>query len=224
MHLKWMLRLPCCKGKVPDINKAARMRRLILAQGIALLAAVSASGVTLDVPRLSAPAFADREASGDTAIPANVHDNLRRFRLELAFDATPSNNVQVAFGRDAAPLDGKLAAEETDFIIGWDSGEWFLRPSGLKVRHAFAPADGQTARNRTLTAAIIVNTQGTPTAASFADDAGGVILDGLALDPPPAWLAPERWNLLRVTVRGTEVAEEDVKVRFLPDGATIILR
>ncbi len=199
------------------------MQQAIRALVIAFLA-LSASAVMLDVPRLTAPAFADREASGDAAIPVNVHENLRRFRLELAFDAAPSNNVQVAFGRDAEPLDGKLAAEETDFIIGWDSGEWFLRPSGLKDRHAFAPADGQTARNRKLTAAIIVNTQGTPTAASFADDAGAIVFGGLSLAPPPAWLSPERWNLLRVTVRGSDVTEEDVKVRFLTDGATIILR
>jgi len=195
----------------------------ILAPALASLV-LPAWAITLDVPRLPAPIFVDREASGDSAIPANAHENLRRFRLELAFSATPSNNVQVAFGRDAEPLDGKLAAEETDFIIGWDSGEWFLRPAGLKDRHVYAPADGLTARSRTLTAIITVSTRGTPKTITFSDDAGAFAFDGLALDPLPSWLAPENWNLLRVTVRGTEVAEEDAKVRFLPDGATIILR
>ncbi len=65
-----------------------RIFHLSLAQAAALLTVVSASAVTLDVPRLSAPVFADREVSGDAAIPANARDNLRRFRLELAFDAT----------------------------------------------------------------------------------------------------------------------------------------
>ena len=65
-----------------------RIFHLPLAQAAALLTVVSASAVTLDVPRLPAPAFADREVSGDAAIPATVHDNLRRFRLELTFDAT----------------------------------------------------------------------------------------------------------------------------------------
>ena len=191
----------------------------------ATLAFVStAPALTLDVTRLSAPTFADREVSGDAAIPANVHDNLRRFRLELTFDATPSNNVQIAFGRDAEPLDGALAAEETAFIIGWDSGEWFLRPAGLKERFVHAPADGQTPRQRTLRAAIRVNTQGAPTAVEFSDDAGNFTFEGLPPAPPPLWLAPENWNLLRVTVRGAAIAEEDVRVRFLPDGATIILR
>ena len=189
-----------------------------------VLLPLAAAAATLDVPRLPSPVFADREVSGDATLPTGIQDDLRRFRLELSFDATPTNNVQVAFGRDAEPLDGALAAEETAFIIGWDSGEWFLRPAGLKERFVHAPADGQTPRQRNLRAAIRVNTQGTPTAVEFSDDAGAFAFDGLALDPPPSWLAPENWNLLRVTVRGTEVAEEDVKVRFLPDGATIILR
>ena len=186
--------------------------------------ALTATAVTLDVPRLPPPVFADHEASGDAAIPASARDNLRRFHLVLSFDATPSNNVQIAFGHDAEPLDGTLAAEETSLIIGWDSGEWFLRPAGLRERFVHAPADGQTYQRRTLRAAIRVNTQGAPTAVEFSDDAGGFAFDGFPPAPPLLWLAPENWNLLRVTVRGTAIAEEDVKVRFLSDGATVILR
>ena len=189
-----------------------------------VLLPLAAAAATLDVPRLPSPVFADREVSGDATLPTGIQDDLRRFRLELSFDATPTNNVQVAFGRDAEPLDGALAAEETAFIIGWDSGEWFLRPAGLKERFVHAPADGQTPRQRTLRAAIRVNTQGTPTAVEFIDDAGAFAFDGLPPAPPPLWLAPNNWNLLRVTVRGAAIAEEDVRVRFLPDGATVILR
>ena len=189
-----------------------------------VLLPLAAAAATLDVPRLPSPVFADREVSGDATLPTGIQDDLRRFRLELSFDATPTNNVQVAFGRDAEPLDGALAAEETAFIIGWDSGEWFLRPAGLKERFVHAPADGQTPRQRTLRAAIRVNTQGTPTAVEFIDDAGAFAFDGLPPAPPPLWLTPDNWNLLRVTVRGAAIADEDVRVRFLPDGATIILR
>ena len=189
-----------------------------------VLLPLAAAAATLDVPRLPSPVFADREVSGDATLPTGIQDDLRRFRLELSFDATPTNNVQVAFGRDAEPLDGALAAEETAFIIGWDSGEWFLRPAGLKERFVHAPADGQTPRQRNLRAAIRVNTQGTPTAVEFSDDAGAFAFEGLPPAPPPLWLAPDNWNLLRVTVRGAAIADEDVRVRFLPDGATIILR
>jgi hypothetical protein len=190
----------------------------------AVTLAATAPALTLDVPRLPSPTFADREVSGDAALPGNASANLRRFRLELAFTATPSNNVQIAFGHETTPLDGHLAAEETAFIIGWDSGEWFLRPAGLKERFVHAPADGHMPQRRTLRAAIRANTQGIPTAVEFSDDTGTFAFEGLPLEPLPSWLTPENWNLLRVTVRGAAIAEEDAKVRFLPDGATIILR
>ena len=119
-----------------------RIFHLPLAQAAALLTVVSASAVTLDVPRLPSTVFADREVSGDAAIPAGARDNLRRFRLEIA----------------------------------------------------------------------------------LIDDAGTFAFEGISPAPPPLWLTPDNWNLLRVTVRGVAVAEEDVRVRFLPDGATIILR
>ena len=213
------------KGKLSEVNMVKRNYHLpLLAQAAALLMAASSSAVTLDVPRQPAPTFADREATGDIAISGSAFHDLRRFRLELAFKATPSNNVQVAFGRDGSPLDGHLAAEETAFIIGWDSGEWFLRPVGLRTRLTFIPNDVQTSRRRTLKATIRVNTAGTPASVAFGDDVGAFAFEGLSLNPPPSWLAPEDWNLLRVTVRGADEAAENVEARFLPDGAVIILR
>ena len=101
---------------------------------------LSAAAVTLDVARLPEAAFADREVSGDATLPANRLDQLRTFRLEMTFESNSSNNVQVAFGCDAMPADGALAAEETDFIVGYDCGEWFLRPQGLRERYAVAAA------------------------------------------------------------------------------------
>ena len=47
------------------------------------------------------------------------------FRLTMEFDSTPSNNVQIAFGRDS-DADGVLSADETDMILAWDCGEWML--------------------------------------------------------------------------------------------------
>ncbi len=61
------------------------------------LSALSAAAVTVDVPQLPAPAFSGWEVSSDTALPSNRTNELRVFRLELTFDATPSNNVQVAY-------------------------------------------------------------------------------------------------------------------------------
>ena len=186
------------------------------------LSALSAAAVTLDVARLPEPSFADREVSGDVALPANRLDLLRTFRLEMTFDSTPSNNVQVAFGRDTMPADGALAAEETDFIVGWYCGEWFLRPQGLKERHTFSPA--VTNGTRTLTMEIPVSSQGAPKSVAFRDGAAAFTFPGLALSPVPEWLTPDIWTCLRVTVRGYTGTNENVRARFLPDGAVVILR
>ena len=194
-------------------------RRLLL---LAALAAGSAGAVTLDVARLPAPAFADREVSGDASLPANRLDDMRTFRLEMTFNSTPSNNVQVAFGRDALPADGALAAEETDFIVGWDCGEWFLRPQGLRETHVLTPADAPGPR--TLSMEIRVDAQGEPKSVTFKDGAGVFVFPGLALSPVPEWLKPDLWTCLRVTARGYTGTNETVRAMFLKDGARIILR
>ncbi len=196
------------------------MRKLCL---LALsLSALSAVAVTLDVARLPGPSYADREVSSDVALPANRTENLRVFRIEMTFDATASNNVQVAFGRDNMPADGALAAEETDFIIGWDCGEWFIRPQGLRERCAVAAA--VTNGTHTLTAAIRVTSQGVCLPPVFKDGAAAFAFSGLALTPFPDWLKPDLWTHLRVTVRGGSAANETLSARFLPDGARIIIK
>jgi hypothetical protein len=184
--------------------------------------ALSSAAVTLDVARLPEPSYADCEVSQDSALPANRTENLRVFRLEMTFDATPSNNVQVAFGRDSLPADGALAAEETDFIVGWDCGEWFLRPQGLRERYAAAAAI--TNGTRTLTAAVRVTSRGVCLPPVFKDGDAAFAFDGLALSPFPDWLKHDRWTSLRVTVRGGSSANETVSARFLPDGARIIIK
>ena len=62
--------------------------------------------------------FADRESSTTMPIPT---DEGRHINLTIAFEPTPSNAVQVAFGRD---LNGSetLEPEETELIVGCDCG------------------------------------------------------------------------------------------------------
>ena len=188
------------------------------------LSALTASAVTLDVAKLPAPAHFNWEVSADTALPTNRTDNFRVFRLELTFNATPSNNVQVAFGRDTLPEDGFLELEETDLIVGWDCGEWVLRPQDMRDWYTSAPASNSGPH--TLTASIRVNAQGVPLSAVFTDrdGAGEFTFPGLTLAPFPEWLNPGLWTHLRVTARGSSATNETVRARFLPDGARIIIR
>jgi len=192
---------------------------------LSVLAACSARAVTLDVPLQTDPLFADREVSADAALPdaGGAGQGFRVFKLTLAFAASPSNNVQVAFGRDSLPADGALAAEETDFIIGLDCcGEWFLRPRGLTER--FAVPAAATNGPHTLTAVVRVDRQGAPVSAAFADGGAPVVFPGLALSPLPEWLDPSRWDILRATVRGPDSPEGSVRASFARDGATVTVR
>ena len=62
--------------------------------------------------------FVDAESSVNVPIPT---DQGRHIKLTLDFESTPSNAVQVAFGRD---LNGSetLEPEETEMIVGCDCG------------------------------------------------------------------------------------------------------
>jgi hypothetical protein len=191
---------------------------------VLLLAATTCGALTVDIPPLDTERPADGEASVDVAIPPKVHEHLREVRIELTLHATVSNNVQIAFGLDTLPADGALAAEETAFILGWDSGAWFLRPAGLRERFEFAPADAETSRTRTLRFSMLVDARGAPITLTYAEDGGSFVLPSLAIPPFPPWLRPDAWNMLRVTSRGRDLATEDIDVRFLPDLTIIILR
>ena len=86
---------------------------------------------------------ADTETVTNVPFTASL-DAAGRFRLSLVCLATPTNNVEAAFGVDRND-DGVLALEETDCIVGWDCGAWFVRKGadGARTEHAgTVPADG----------------------------------------------------------------------------------
>ena len=82
---------------------------------------LSASGFELTIPPSSE--FVDAESSVNVPLPT---DEGRRIKLTLDFEPSPSNAVQVAFGRD---LNGSenLEPEETELVVGCDCGEPFVR-------------------------------------------------------------------------------------------------
>ena len=184
-------------------------------------AALAAGAATLEAPRLPEPATADREVSATHALPA-APGGPRVFRLELVFEATPSNHVQVCLGRDAAPADGALDAGETDLAVGWDRGGWFLSPRGLRARHAVSAASSNGTQR--LTALIRVTASGVCLAPAFADRDGAVAFAGLPQPPLPEWLRPGTWDTLRVTARGADAPQERIKTVFAPDGARITIK
>ena len=120
-------------------------------------------------------------------------------------------------------LDGKLAAEETDMILGWDCGKWFLRPKGLRTRYS-STVTNFVAGTRTFIASINLYPNGTPKEIIFTDNGQKITFKDFKVTESVAWLKPDDWSLLRVTTRGADVANEDVKVKFGVDKMMIIIR
>lgn len=96
------------------------MRFRLLAQTLLSAGAALASPFA----QLPSSSFPDTEVS--TNVPFLFRrDHAGRFNFALDFNATPSNNVEVAFGSDL-DADGVLQPRETALSFAWDCGQWIL--------------------------------------------------------------------------------------------------
>lgn len=92
---------------------------------LAVLIVVSAWGRAVVPAELPPAVHADTETV--TNVPfATALDVAGCLSFGLVCRATPSNNVEVAFGRDSDG-NGMLDVGEEDCIVGWDCGAWFVR-------------------------------------------------------------------------------------------------
>ena len=112
--------------------------------------AVFAVETTLPTPPPSE--YADTESRIDFAV-TNWPGLGRHIKLWLSAVTTPSNNVQIAFGRDAN-ADGTLAPHEIQIVAGFDCGSWFVRderdnPARSLVVEDWADADSQLTNQQT---------------------------------------------------------------------------
>ena len=95
----------------------------IMSGTVGMLVSTVMQAVAQTVPPLMAPGFADTEVSTNVIVTAWTQ-NTRNFSVALSLDATPSNNVQVAFGFDA-DSDECLTGEETGLTWLFDK-DWDL--------------------------------------------------------------------------------------------------
>ncbi len=186
---------------------------------VAFTAIRSASALT--VPDLPPPVFADTEVSTNVAMRAWT-ERTRMFNVTLSFDATPSNNVQVAFGTDAS-ADGNLSDEEAGLTLGWDCGSWFMASDSATNRFTAAPS-GSSARKE-LSFQMSLGADGLPRKLELADGTSPLAFAGIDLSPPPpAWMFSKDWNLLKVVARGTDAQNETVTVELANDAVMLLLR
>ena len=163
-------------------------------------------------------------AHADTEVVTNVvfsswQRGAAKFAFSLSFLATPSNNVEAAFGKDAN-ANGVLEPEETDLVVGWNRGNWFVQNGTDGERFSGASTSMEDVKtlawNYRLTAA--------PTPARLS-----VMLDGTAAFPTlsedsPEWLHRRKWNLMRLTGRGLHDSGEVFTIGTSLDPTAILFR
>ena len=182
----------------------------------ALLLSASAVLAARTLPQLPPPDFLDTEVSTNCPI-TNIGTDTAHFDFSLSFQATPSNNVEVAFGTDA-DVNGVLDIGEETLSIGWDCGHWFVgHPSdATRIKE---PAN---AGAKTLSFALLRTPDGSTRTLSVLDGTNAVLNAFTAT--PPSWAFDPAWNLLRLTARGVDSPDEHFTVRFAPDRLLIRLR
>ena len=99
------------------------MSRFLLFETFTCMA-VWVQAEVVDLPSLPSAGRLDTEAVLDW--PFNrVRQDVKDFNFDLAFVGTPSNNVEVALGRDADG-DGRLSFAETGVFVGWRRGNYYI--------------------------------------------------------------------------------------------------
>ena len=158
----------------------------------------------------------------DTEVTTNCpfaleQSNVRHFRFRLGCIGTPSNNVQVAFGRDAN-TNGVLEIAETGLAVGWDCGQWVLR--GFTTND-WSVAGVTTNEMKSLEFDLGISRA---RAKRLAVSENGVLF---AWDLPsklPPWMYSKDWDMLRLTVRGIDPPEESVRAEIEISGNQILIR
>ena len=157
----------------------------------------------------------------DTETTTNVQftarqEHVGKFKLSLTCRTTATNNVQFAFGHDSDD-DGTLALEESDLVVGWDCGKWFVQGGydAERIETAVGTGDGQTL------AWTVRLSPGTATPVSVTATVDGTPVFG-GVDA--GMLYRKNWNMFRLTGRGLADSAESPVVQILPDSLTILMR
>lgn len=171
-------------------------------------------------PALTLPPVVHYDTETSTNVTFSVAESgAGRFALSLSCIATPSNNVEAAFGCDSN-LDGVLDLGEMSFTIGWDCGAWFVRQGcdGIRIEEPYA----STNEVKTLLLNLRFGTSGQPRRLEAAAD-GQPVFSAIAA-APPEWLNIRRCNRLRLTGRGFDGHDETFEVGTTIDAIAIRYR
>ena len=187
------------------------------AAAIAALAASGALAASVCSGPLPASAFADTEST--TNMPFSVcREGGQLFDIRMEFLATPSNNVEVAFGRDE-DMDGILQPREIGLSVGWDCGEWTVR---CPDRNAELCSAAGSAAARKVFSWSLRGKDGLPRALACSENGHPLDL-GLA-GPPPEWMFDQSWDTVRFAVRGVDACNESFRAGISANGTSVSFR
>ena len=171
-------------------------------------------------PALTLPPVVHYDTETSTNMPFAIDSSgAGRFTLSLSCIATPSNNVEAAFGYDTN-LDGILDLGEMSFTIGWDCGAWSVRQGcdGIRIEEPCASTNDMKALSMNLR----FGASGQPRRLEAAAD-GQPVFSAIAA-APPEWLNIRRCNRLRLTGRGLAGHGESFEVGTTIDAIAIRYR
>ena len=148
------------------------------------------------VPTMPEAEWDDTEVVTNAVLPTARADS-RVFAFSLELDATASNNVEVAFGRDVNH-DGMLSRAEADLLVGWDCGEWKVVDCGTGDDVVEQGTEGRV----TLEWRHEFNAAYVPRSLSVTINDSAVFA-ALAANPP-RFLYSSEWDMVRVVCRGVD--------------------
>ena len=166
-------------------------------------------------PTLPPVEHADVEATTNVSLTA-WQENAGRFTFSLTCRTTPTNNVQAAFGTDT-DNDGVLSLAESDLVVGWDCGAWFVQ-NGFDGEHVESIAGTGDEQTLVWTATLSPRTTVPKRTAATVD--GTAVFGGV----DAGMFYNRMWNMLRLTGRGLADSGESLDVRVLPDSLFMIVR
>ena len=192
-----------------------RIRVLILASS---LTTATALAWQMPVGPAPAPIFNDLERSTNATIKSETLQQCRVFKCSLTLLATPSNALEVAFGKSRNGDEALLPGDET-FAIGWEGGAWFVSSATNRI----CSVQQEGIARRSLSFTLHVSEEGVPRTLSLSADCTDNAFSAI-IDSPPAWMFSREWDAIRLSVRGAYDSVESASVRFGPNPAFIILR
>ena len=182
-----------------------------------LCCAAAAAALALPPVRPVLPPVAHDDTETTTNVSfAALQDCAGKFKFSLTCRTTPTNNVQVAFGTDANG-DGVLSLAESDLIVGWDCGAWFVKEGfdGGRVESVAGSGD-----LRTLAFMVRLNPRTTAPVSATATVDGTAAFAGIDASK----LYRRSWNMMRLTGRGLDDSSESPEVWVLPNSFSVFLR